>query len=275
MGREEYRLGYSEGFLRFMEGRADAATFAHVAQHVEPGMSVLDVVFWSGAITVNLAELSGTGAVVGIDREGSQFARAREQAEQRGLSNVSFQTGSAYELPFEDGHFDIVTENALLMHLSEPERALAEMVRVLKPGGLVAVRDPFLSGFFRHASTPCPVEGGTARLMQAILESQRKHGADYDCGIKHRERLNAAGLLNVDQGASPLVFGNEERLRFLKEHGRGGGDRLRDLSQDACDDGLLSQAEVDAYVDWRLHTLDDPGAFDLRTWLHATGRKPQ
>src|SRR3954447_15336071 len=81
--------------------------------------------------------------LVGIDREPVWVARANEEARTCGLEDVlSFVHGSADQLPFASASFDLVTCQTLLFHVPEPSRVLAEMRRVLAPGGRLLLSEP-------------------------------------------------------------------------------------------------------------------------------------
>ncbi len=107
-------------------------------------MQLLDVGCGPGAITVGLAGVVAPGEVVGVDFQATQVDQARALAAERGVVNARFEIGDAYQLPFPDGSFDALFAHAVLMHLRDPVRALAEMRRVLRPGGIAGVRDPDL-----------------------------------------------------------------------------------------------------------------------------------
>jgi SAM-dependent methyltransferase len=81
--------------------------------------------------------------VTGIDREPSWIKQARERALARGLDGrFSYRQGEAERLPFPDNSFDLTTCQTVLIHLSDPAAAIAEMLRVTNPGGLVVVAEP-------------------------------------------------------------------------------------------------------------------------------------
>lgn len=81
--------------------------------------------------------------IVGIDREADWILEAHRRAEKAGLEDrLSYRLGDAAAIPFHDGTFDLVTCQTLLIHVADPRAVLREMVRVLKPGGLVAVAEP-------------------------------------------------------------------------------------------------------------------------------------
>lgn len=105
------------------------------AARVEPGMRVLDIACGTGEPAISLAALRGSGDVVGIDISPEPLKIAAERATERGLTNVQFQQADAHELPFPDESFHRITSRLGVMFFAEPERALREMHRVLKPGG--------------------------------------------------------------------------------------------------------------------------------------------
>ena len=90
-------------------------------------------------MTLELAERVAPGEVVGLDMEPSVLDQARALASERGTDNVRFEQGNVYALPYADDTFDVLYSHALMSHLHEPARALAEMWRVLKPTGMAAV----------------------------------------------------------------------------------------------------------------------------------------
>lgn len=110
---------------------------------VSPGERVLDVGCGTGAATRTLAQrVAPNGRVTGIDPSGALLRITRELADKAGLGNlIELKEADCRALPFPDGSFDAVMAATTLSHVPRPEQALAEMVRVTRPGGRVGVFD--------------------------------------------------------------------------------------------------------------------------------------
>jgi len=104
------------------------------------GERVLDLACGTGVVTVNAARsVAAHGAVLGTDLSGQMIEVAKQRALEQQLSNVSFQRMDAEALDLPDASFDVVLCALGLMYLPDPQRALREWLRVLKPGGRVAI----------------------------------------------------------------------------------------------------------------------------------------
>ena len=110
---------------------------------VTTGERVLDVGCGSGVVTRDIARRVGpAGRAIGIDPSPQLLVVARELAQAAGLgSQVDLREGSALSLPFPDGAFDVALAVTVLAHTPGGEGAVAEMARVVRPGGRVGVFD--------------------------------------------------------------------------------------------------------------------------------------
>ena len=104
---------------------------------IRPGHRVLDVGCGTGDFLRLLAPLVAPGSAIGIDLSETMIAEAQRRAG-GGSTNVSFQVGNALDLPYESGSIDRLTATQVLLHIPDTAAALAEMSRVLAPGGLAA-----------------------------------------------------------------------------------------------------------------------------------------
>jgi SAM-dependent methyltransferase len=130
--------------------------------------SVLDVGcgagHWGRAV---LARMDTQASLVGVDHQPAFFDAARKTARTRGL-RATYRAGDAQHLPFEDNSFDVVTCQTVLIHVPDPSAAVAEMLRVAKPGGLVLLVEPdnlLMASTFIGTSVPCSTDDQLA-LMQ-------------------------------------------------------------------------------------------------------------
>lgn len=108
---------------------------------LKEGDMILDIGCGTGEDVLILSKMVGnTGKVVGIDIDEKMIDEARSKSQE--ISNVEFNIGDIYNLDFDDNTFDGTRADRVFQHLSEPEKALAEMVRVIKPNSPIVIMDP-------------------------------------------------------------------------------------------------------------------------------------
>jgi len=123
------------------EGLAEArrdpdAAFAPLK--LQAGLRVLDVGCGTGDYLRVMAPLVAPGPAVGVDLSAALISYAQRRTAP-GQAKVAFQVGDACRLPFAGAAFDRVVANQVLLHLADPWRAVGEMRRVLRPGGLLSI----------------------------------------------------------------------------------------------------------------------------------------
>jgi ubiquinone/menaquinone biosynthesis C-methylase UbiE len=124
---------------KWRELRQRTATLAQL----QPGDAVLDVGCGTGTLAMEVARRVGrAGRVAGVDPGAEQIARACAKAARRNAP-VEFQIGVIEQLPFPDRSFDVVFSTLMMHHLPAPlkRQGLAEIARVLKPGGRLVIAD--------------------------------------------------------------------------------------------------------------------------------------
>jgi SAM-dependent methyltransferase len=264
---DRYGLGARPDEQRRLEGRAASDRARFLLPHLRPGMRLLDVGCGPGAITIGLAEAVAPGEVTGLDLQPAQVERARALAAEHGVANVWFAHGDAYALPFPDASFDAVYAHTLLAHLSEPSRALREMYRVLRPGGVVGVADIDTETII--AAPPLPEVIAGLDLFRRVRAYRRGGTGD---GRQRRGHLIEAGFGGVIGEAFLLVAGTTEGTRRVA---RGLGALLQapDDMALATEQGWADQAAVERIVAGWQAWGERPDAFYCQTTIAAIGWK--
>lgn len=206
---QNYTMGYSEEFLQMLERRNAGNCAAYLLPLLEPGMKLLDLGCGPGTITMGLAEAVNPGEVHGIDMEESQIGLAQSAAEASNHTNAIFHVGNALSLPFEDNSFDVVHAHAVIMHIPDTTAALAEAMRVLKPGGILATRDLIGESSF--------IEPGTDGLREAwatFTNLMRGNGAHPEIGKEMKGVMLKSGFTDIRCSASFDSYGTPEDLAF-------------------------------------------------------------
>ena len=158
-GAERHINAGSTSFVEDVLVHRRAADFADfLLPHVAPGQRLLDCGCGPGTITADLAAVVAPGLVVGLDRDLAALPP---------LPPFARCGADMYMLPFPDSSFDSAFAHAVLVHLRDPLAALRELRRVLRPGGLVAVRDCDWDRWFLTLST-ARLEEGQALFLRAM-----------------------------------------------------------------------------------------------------------
>jgi ArsR family transcriptional regulator len=123
---------------QLVPGRSWAA-WARALGHLLPALEVADVGCGEGDLTIEIARWAGR--VTGIDRSDDVLERAQALAARHAVSNVVWKKGDLARLPLRDESVDLAIYAQSLRYAADPERALDEAVRVVRPGGRVLVLD--------------------------------------------------------------------------------------------------------------------------------------
>lgn len=208
-------MGYSKATTSSHASRTINTDAAFVIPHVRPHHKVLDVGCGPGTITIGFAHLvqpTAGGSVVGIDSGAPVVSSASALAASKGLpaDHLRFEQGDVLKgLPFADETFDVVFSSQTLTHIPDVPRALKEMRRVLKPGGLLATRDAAATHYQ-------PYTAELARFMERMYHAVGVSG--LSTGPRMPEHLRASGW-DVDDpektifgGGATVVSGRAKRL---------------------------------------------------------------
>ena len=185
--------------------------------------------------------------VIGIDAAADVVEKAKELG-------VDARVGDAYALDFADGSFDVVHSHQTLQHLARPVDALREFRRVVRPDGVVGVRDVDYAGTIVFPETE-----GLALWAALYQKVHRSNGGEPDAGRRLKSWARAAGFTHVEVTTSVWTFATDEDRAWW---GGMWADRVLQsaFAGDALGKGLATQPELQLISDaWRAWAADPDG----------------
>jgi SAM-dependent methyltransferase len=229
------------------------------------GWRAIDLACGPSGILDLLADRVGpAGHVVGLDFEPANVALAREFAAERHLANVEVIQADARQTGFPSASYDLVHARTLLVNMPDPAAAVAEMVRLARPGGWVAVLEPDVGG-----SVCYPPDPAWDRLTQIFLNAQEVDGADTFIGRRVPELLRRAGLADIGVEAKADIYPAGNSRRTIR------ADLVRSMRPKILAAGIASERELDEVDQAVRERLSDPDTLMLPHLLFlAWGRKP-
>ena len=176
---------------------------------VQPGWKIADIGCGVGTVSRMMADLVGeTGCVSAVDISPAQIATADALTRLAGYRTIEFQPGSAHETGLPSEFFDLVYCRFVLMHVRDVPRAMCELLRIVKPGGILAVEDGDFTGPFAEPSSE-----SFDRCFQLYREVVRAQGADPELGKRLFGIFQGLGLIPSVRIVQPVfAIGEEKRL---------------------------------------------------------------
>jgi SAM-dependent methyltransferase len=266
------RPGYVHGYdgmesVRLQDQARTLEDLLHADTAYPPGSAVLEAGCGVGAQTLALARNSPGARITAVDISSASLGQAEARVTAAGLANVRFQQADVLALPFAAGSFDHAFVCFLLEHLLKPAAALAELGRVLKPGGTVTA----IEG--DHGSTCLYPDSDAAHAAIACqVELQRRSGGDALIGRRLYPLLREAGFEGVLVSPRMVyVDGSKPRLvdGFIRKTFTAMIAGVRDAAVEA---GIITPERFDAGIAALYRTAEPDGTF-CYTFFKATGHK--
>ena len=224
---------------------------------LKPGELLLDVGCGTGDATAQLATgVIPGGRTVGIDLSEAMITEARKRAAGSDLP-LEFRIADAHDLPFPDNHFDACSAERVFVHLADPLGVLAEMVRVVKPGGRVVVREADLDMIAIDASD----RATTRAIVQFFADSMRNGWI----GRQLFRLFEAANLVEVAFHPHPYPVTSFGVLNTMLP--------FEQTARSAADSGVITAEAASAWIADQ-HQRDAAGrSFACLLGFIASGRK--
>jgi len=223
----------ASGYAKLTSSMAgQARPSRHDAIGVRPDDVLLDIACGPGSLTLELAP--HISRATGLDLTPAMLEQAREAQARSGADNVEWVQGDGADLPFDDGSFSLVTCSAAFHHFDKPAKVLAEMVRVCRPGGRVAVMDV----------TPDRDKAAAYDRMEKMRDPSHGHAHSLEelCGMGSALGLDAPATKTSLSG--PLPYEAVLATSFPEQHSR--EELLDEMREDAetGEDKLGFQAQL-------------------------------
>lgn len=255
--------GSASEFIEYLDAVRRSPQIAQAKQwsfeqlRLNAGHAVLDVGCGTGDDVATLVELVGpTGRAVGVDSSAAMVSESIRRHVQ--VPGVSFHLARAEQLPLESETFDACRAERTLQHVGDPERAVAEMFRVLKPGGRVALIEPDWEGLL--------LEGTDPNLSSTIWRNRLGSYQQPRIGRRLRSLLVQAGLIETTVQAIATVFTDFKIVRRNFE--------IEKAASGAVEAGVVSEQEAERWLA-ELRDADLEGRFLCSVLsFRAAGQKP-
>lgn len=191
---------------RYMWNQSQIDRLASV-MGLSPGMTVADIGCGLGYLGRTYWKHFGEhGTYIGVDCSDSLMSEARDLSVEWSTSgNANFITGNCYDIPIDDGSVDVSMCQTLLMHLEFPEKAIHEMIRITKPGGIVVCKE--LDSTSRYLRLGFSTVNENVIIDDIIFQRRMKliwiHGrkmlgfGDYGIGTRVPKMMQEAGLKEI------------------------------------------------------------------------------
>ncbi|ABQ24840.1 class I SAM-dependent methyltransferase [Geotalea uraniireducens] len=242
--------------IRLQDQASTLVELLHSDTVYPAGSKVLEAGCGVGAQTVTLARNSPEALITSVDISENSVVTARLNTEAAGITNVMFQQGDIFHLPFETNSFDHIFVCFVLEHLPHPVKALNILKKYLKIGGTITV----IEG--DHGSTYFFPDGESAhKVISCQVELQKRAGGNANIGRELYPLLNEAGygaihvsprMVYVDAGRPELVDGFTIKTFTAMIEG---------VRESALAAGLTDQNTFDKGIEELYRTTEPDGVF--------------
>jgi len=253
----KYLHGYDQREnIRLQDQASSLVELLHIDTRYPAGSKVLEAGCGVGAQTITLAKNSPEAQFISLDISAASIAEAKRKITETKFTNVSFQLGDIFSLPFQPETFDHIFVCFVLEHLARPVEALECLKILLKGGGTITV----IEG--DHGSTYFYPDSESAhRAIQCQVELQKRAGGNANIGRALYPLLTASGfsavqvsprMVYVDSGKPQLVEGFTKNTFTAMIEG---------VRESALEAGLIDARTFDDGIQGLYRTAETDGVF--------------
>ena len=235
---------------------------------LKPGMRVLDAGCGTGVVTRRMAIKVSPGEVQGVDMDSLFIEEARKIAAEKGVNNIKFSVGNADDLKFEDDVFDLSYCRLVLMHVKDPVKTVAELKRVTRSGGTVAISDQDDGGILVYPELPKMMY-----MFSKYGSLAKMRGEDRFIGRKLFSIMKRAGLSPITVYPFP-IYATQQNPEMLKMLVSVPVQIVESSKDDMINHGLTGAEDYPEVVKEVQEFLNYPGAFVMGITFLAVGKVP-
>ncbi len=252
--------------IRLQDQATTLVDLLHSDMAYPAGSRVLEAGCGVGAQTVTLARNSPGASILSVDISKNSVGQAEQKVRAAGLTNVRFQQGDIYQLPFAPQSFDHIFVCFVLEHLKEPNAALRKLKSYLRPGGTITVIEGDHGSVYFH-----PDSDAAHAAIHCQVELQSRAGGNALIGRSLYPLLVAAGysdvwvsprMVYVDSSKPDLVDGFTKNTFTAMIQG---------VRQSAIEKGIIDPATFDKGIEDLYRTTEPDGTF-CYTFFKASGK---
>lgn len=252
--------------MEWMTDRTADGHGAFLLPYLKPGMRFLDCGCGPGTLTIGFAQQVAPGETIGIDREIGQTKPIATAAAGDGIENLKFEQGDVYRLPYPDASFDVAFASAVLGSLTDAQLVVREMVRVVKPGGIVGLKE------FDHGGDMIwPQSPVIERSVEHYHRLRAENGHEPNAGRRLKEFLaeNVCDVAYVN-----AFYDQQTTIDKLDPYIERNNRLFREvLGPQYYERGWTTPAEMEECIEeWRSFARN-PAAVYLSAWVEAVGIK--
>ena len=253
----KYVHGYDQREnIRLQDQASSLVELLHVDTRYPAESKVLEAGCGVGAQTITLVQNSPETQFISLDISAPSIAEAKRKITEAKFTNVSFQQGDIYALPFHPETFDHIFVCFVLEHLSRPVEALDCLKKLLKTGGTITVIEGDHGSAYFY-----PDDEAAQKAIQCQVELQKRAGGNANIGRELYPLLTASGfrairvsprMVYVDSGKPQLVEGFTKNTFTAMIEG---------VRESAIEAGLIDEKTFDDGIDGLYKTAESGGVF--------------